>query len=410
VADTLRALGWRRLAWATGALCVAELASFPLALGGGLGETVAVFPAVAAVRIGLIGSSRIRTWLAAGALAAVAAAISLQAAPAFVALVVAATLRGDHAARLKATFWILCGGILVWAGLVIGLGTMGATGAALQAIIGYNRAYAGLASYDSPIAGEALHAFLVLSPLAVLAAAGMHSLMTQPRRAALAAAAVTWIAVSVLLIVLQGRLELHYTTLLVPPLALLAPAGLDHLRIRGTFPHLARSAVIAAFLVAAFGVSGLLSAAETTMAMQARSGQAARSHAVASWVDNKVPASAHIFVWGNVPEIYLDSHRPAASPYVYLLPLTTPGFTSQRLIEQVLSDWRASPPEVIVDAGSAQPGAAGLPPLLIERRTLPIDGRNADLLNPLRDFVRDRYRLATNVDGWPVYLLNTPIS
>ena len=58
VADTLRSLGWRRLAWAAGALCVAELASFPLALGGGLGETVAVLPAVAAVRTGLIGQAR----------------------------------------------------------------------------------------------------------------------------------------------------------------------------------------------------------------------------------------------------------------------------------------------------------------------------------------------------------------
>ena len=84
VADTLRLLGWRRLAWLCGGLCTALLASFPLALGGGLGETVAVLPAAAAVRLGAAGSVGSRRSFAIGALAAGAAAISLQAVPALV--------------------------------------------------------------------------------------------------------------------------------------------------------------------------------------------------------------------------------------------------------------------------------------------------------------------------------------
>jgi hypothetical protein len=412
VADTLRALGWRRLAWATGAICVAELASFPLALGGGLGETVAVFPAVAALRWMIIGQWRHRTWLVVGMLAAAAAAISLQAAPVVLALMAAAIARASRVRTswLVPVVWIAAGSALVWSTLLIGLGSMGATGAALQALVGYNRVYAGLAALDSPVVGEAIHAFLILSPLAVLAAAGLRTSFARPSQFVLACAALTWIVASIALIWLQGRLELHYTTLIVPPLALLAPAGLAQLQIRGTFRGLARSAVIAAFLVAAFGVSTLLSAAETTMAMQARSAQAARSGAVASWIDRHASASTKIFVWGNVPELYLDSDRSAASPYVYLLPLTTPGFTSQRLIGEVLADWEASPPGIIVDAGSAEPGTAGLPPLLIQRPTLRLDGRNADLLNPLRDFVRQRYRLATTIEGWPRYILDSPIS
>jgi hypothetical protein len=55
VADTLRVIGWRRLAWLCGGLCTAILASFPLALGGGLGETVAVLPAMIAVRLLAVG-------------------------------------------------------------------------------------------------------------------------------------------------------------------------------------------------------------------------------------------------------------------------------------------------------------------------------------------------------------------
>jgi hypothetical protein len=45
-----------------------------------------------------------------------------------------------------------------------------------------------------------------------------------------------------------------------------------------------------------------------------------------------------------------------------------------------------------------------MPALLIARATLRIDGRNADLLDPLRDFVRERYVLATTIRGWPVYV------
>ena len=63
VADTLRLLGWRRLAWLCGGLCTALLASFPLALGGGLGETVAVLPAAAAVRLGAAGSIRLAAFV-----------------------------------------------------------------------------------------------------------------------------------------------------------------------------------------------------------------------------------------------------------------------------------------------------------------------------------------------------------
>ncbi|HEX5578085.1 MAG TPA: hypothetical protein VFY43_00275, partial [Candidatus Limnocylindria bacterium] len=90
--------------------------------------------------------------------------------------------------------------------------------------------------------------------------------------------------------------------------------------------------------------------------------------------------------------------------YVYLLPLTTPGFVTDDLVASVLEEWTANPPAAIVDAGSSQPGIAGLPPLLVDRPVLPLDGRDADLLEPLRTFVRERYVQATTVDGWPVYV------
>ncbi len=99
VADTLRLIGWRRLAWLCGGLCTALLASFPLALGGGLGETVAVLPAAAAVRLGAVGSVGPARSFAIGALAAAAAAISLQAVPVLFAVLVIAALSSDRGRR-----------------------------------------------------------------------------------------------------------------------------------------------------------------------------------------------------------------------------------------------------------------------------------------------------------------------
>ncbi len=70
-----------------------------------------------------------------------------------------------------------------------------------------------------------------------------------------------------------------------------------------------------------------------------------------------------------------------------------------------MQEWSASPPAAVIDAGSSAPGVAGLPPLLVDRPVLELDGRDMDILEPLRAFVRDRYVQATTVDGWPVYVL-----
>jgi hypothetical protein len=291
----------------------------------------------------------------------------------------------------------------VTSALVILFGTAGATGAAVNAVIGYNRAFAGLAGLDDPLAGQAAHAVLVLSPLIIPAAAGLPATLAREAARPVAIGALLWICLSVALIAVQGRLELHYLSMLIPPLALLAPAGFTF-RIRGGRVAIARGALIAALLAVAFCVSMLLSTTETAMALDARADQANRSQAVGEWVRANTTPDSQIFVWGNTPSIYLDAHRAPASAYVYLLPLTTPGFATDRVVASVLDDWAARPPAAIVDAGSAQPGAAGLPPLLVDRPVLEIDGRNLDILEPLRAFVREHYVQATTVEGWPIYV------
>ena len=167
---------------------------------------------------------------------------------------------------------------------------------------------------------------------------------------------------------------------------------------------MARGAIAAGLLVAAVSISTFISTTETAMALDARAAQADRSGAVGGWVKANTASDAQIFVWGNVPSVYLDADRAPASAYVYLLPLTTPGFVTDNLVASVLEEWTARPPAAIVDAGSSEPGVAGLPPLLVDRPVLQLDGRDVDLLDPLRAFVRERYVQATTVDGWPIYV------
>jgi hypothetical protein len=45
-----------------------------------------------------------------------------------------------------------------------------------------------------------------------------------------------------------------------------------------------------------------------------------------------------------------------------------------------------------------------MPALLIPRRTVVGDDRDIDLLDPIREFVRDRYVLASTLEDWPIYV------
>lgn len=407
LADTLRLVGWRRSAWLAGAACAIELASFPLARGGGLTETLAVLPALIGLR--LIGTRQLTTRraLGAGLCAGVATAISLQLVPVVFAMVAIAIVRerglGMRPAPLKVG-WVVAGTGLLWAAVVVLLGTAGATPAAALALVRYNAAFAFMGGRDDPVLSQALHGILVLSPLIAGAMLGLFRSLGSPRLRAIAVGALVWIVASAAFIVAQGRMELHYLAPLAVPLALLLPAGLPrwtHDRRLG----LVGAGMAASLLVASVSVSFLLISTETAIGLEVRSRQAGRDHAVAAWIDSHVATDGTLFVWGNRPQLYSLTQRTPASQYVYLLPLLTPGFTKQETVSDVVVGWRTEPPAVIVDAGSAVPGAAGMPALLIPRPTVVGDDRDVDLLDPIRAFVRDRYVLATTLEGWPIYQL-----
>ena len=111
-----------------------------------------------------------------------------------------------------------------------------------------------------------------------------------------------------------------------------------------------------------------------------------------------------VLVWGNEPRLYDLAGRTPATAYAYLYPLTTPGYSTPALIDDVRRELTSHPPAIVIDAGSDGPGQPGFLPLLIDR-PVTTDGRDLDLLDPLRAFVADRYDLASTVAGWPIYLL-----
>ena len=77
-------------------------------------------------------------------------------------------------------------------------------------------------------------------------------------------------------------------------------------------------------------------------------------------------------MWGHAADDYVFSGRRAASPFVYVQPLLTPGYADSARVRAFVSGLRAAPPPVIVDASAHD--AAGLT----------IDG--ADLTPPLGRF------------------------
>jgi hypothetical protein len=76
------------------------------------------------------------------------------------------------------------------------------------------------------------------------------------------------------------------------------------------------------------------------------------------------------------------------------------------MVDSLVREFAAHPPRLIIDAGSPLPGRPGVLPLLVGRPIESNDGRNLDLLDPLRDLVRERYRLLDSSTGWLIYVLS----
>ena len=391
--------GWPR--WLAAGGAVAFAAQYLVALGGGLTEAPAAVLAGAALALGLSGGRRWQP-LVVGVLFGLAIIFSVQAVPAVIALVI--LLRASPKGLSLVGI-----GVALPLGLVVGwLALVGALPAALDALIGYTAAYrASNAGYGGTLSGP-LISWTVLASLALIAPAILGApyawAAAGPRRTA-AAAALGWAALAMALFAIQGRFLAHYVIPLAVPLGVLSGLGLERL---AASLDLRRKAVDRAVLILPLALTLAISIAAGAIAgsMEAAplAANSQRLQTVATYLRDSGREAGTMLVWGNQPRLYDLARRAPATRFSYFYPLTTPGYTTQALIDDVARQLVEHPPQFVVDAGSDAPGEPGFLPLIVPR-PVATDGRDLDLLAPLRDFVRARYDLAGVVAGWPVYTL-----
>ena len=370
---------------------------YPVALGGGQTEPAATLLAVLALAAATISRPTL-----AGLLVGVGIIVSFQVAAAGFGILVAVALEAARRSRVRAVA-LYVGGSLALPGLaVVAAFAVGIAEPAISAVFTYNGAYSGLNRSELMVVVLGVHAVLMVLLATPLLVFGLPTAARAVRRFEdpLTAGASLWFAGWVLLVVLQGRLEPHYFVVAAPALVLLAA----HRR-------LARAATGRL----GFATAGLLVA--TTIVMAAAGLSPLLSRYSASWNDtsmkaatavlrSRVPAGGSLFVWGNEPELYLASGLRPATPYVYVLPLMTPGYVDRARIEKMIEDLERSRPAFIVDAGSAAPGEPGIVPLLVQRQVLADAGREVDMIEPLRSFVRGHYGPPIEAGGWLLYPAN----
>jgi hypothetical protein len=388
-----------RVAAAFGAALLIALASsqYLLSLGGGLAEQPATLLALCSVVL-VLGGAAVWRWLLAGALVAAGVLISIQAAPAGAALLLIAVER-----RRTSVVALAIGGLAVLAAAGAVLAWAGVLPDAVDAILTYNAAYRAAAATSPASLRVVPWVTLSLIPLLALAAAGWLALRRWPAARPFANPCLAWLGAGLLLLVVQGRFYAHYVVPLIVPLGVLAGVGLaDVLSLTRRRAGLGIAAGVAGTLLVAVAVLAGVAGGLQEVRTWSRANRDV--HAVAAYIQQYAQRSATIWVWGNQPLIYRASERRPAIRYPYLFPLTTPGYATPQLIDELRAELEASPPALIIDAGSLGPGEPGTPPLLIPR-PVAAEGRDLDILDPLRDFVRQRYRLVAIVGGWPVYML-----
>ena len=377
-------------------VCAVGIACHPIAFGGGLTESFAILPLVAALWAVSALPARARRSATVGLLAGAACVVSVQALPAAalltVASVVAGVARGDSSrsdlrdAIRRAAAALAAGAVvpLLVGGWLIARGSLGA---AVDQVVVYNMSYRAASAGFGLVLPATL---LLLACLVVPAAVSVASMLRDPHASdRVSWLCLGWCGIQTATLAYENRLFLHYLILLVPPVVILAAPGFGRLAasIRSRDGRRRNLAVLATALTAAmFVLSSATVAGLTAITTDSAGKLNATTADTAGWIEANTPASATVFIWGNDTYIYLASGRDSYDNHVYQFPMVTAGYWTPARTADLLSSWEDSPPPVIVETPATvamlrpQPDPP-LPP-------------NYDTLDPLRAFVRAHYRLA----------------
>jgi hypothetical protein len=382
-------------------VCLVGIAAHPVALGGGATESFALLPLVVVLLLIVRGRPtwQLSVWI--GMLLSIACLMSLQAAPAAIVLFAVTLLvetAGNRLEVLRRSVAAVAGGSILPLVIAGWLMAGGAAGDAIDQIVTYNAAYRessdGITTLLPAVA-------LFLCCLAIPVVIQVAHMLAHPR----AFDRVWWVCVAwavgySIYLGYQGRLYLHYMILLVPPLVILAGPGMAWIVARLRTPKVKHRYLAVGLSVAssvAFATSGLTAVELTGMTLSRTSEAGASSDVVAAWLETNTAASARVFIWGDDTALYLNSHRTPYDRYVYQFPLVTAGYWSPDRTRKLLSNWAASPPDVIVEIPSPVP-------MFATSDDTGADPRSYDTLQPLRDFVRSHYVLAATLGDDAVYL------
>jgi hypothetical protein len=325
----------------------------------GMPEAFALLPAVGALAAVLADRP-----LLGGVLAGVTLTIS----PQYLALPVALVV-------LKRDQWrpMLLGGSSVIAGALLALVASGTVRAAADALIHYNRAYLaldGAADFARAIRGW----LIVLVPLATVAI-----IRIRPNRPN--AALAVWAVLALGIAVGQGRMFTHYAGPIVPPLVLMSAGALS--------------------LGAGASMLALVALTPSGPAWPGVQG----AQVTGEWVASNSAETDTLLVWGHEPMIYVHAGRVPAGRYLYLLPLTTPDYSSEATVAEWVDVLEAAPPDILVDAEAANPHWPEGKDFLRPPPPGAAGGRDLDFLEPFRTFVRHHYELVHEVEGRAIYRL-----
>ena len=411
IVASLRRIGVDPLvALLTALAAVAFMAEYLLALGGGLTEPVATLPVAIALYLVTAPTVGWQRAFAVGVCLAVALLLSLQLAVAAAVLAGLVLARPPSGSRAAVLLGLLAGGAIPLGATAIWLAASGALGASIDAVLGYAASYR---DANVPLGAEltrSVVSWTVLAAVFVLLPATLGAMQAGRRpgtRRAIAVSACVWVAASAVFFLAQGRFIAHYAIPMAVPLAVLAAFGLERtgslMASRGTR---SRKALIVAPLAIGIAISLAAAVAGGLMEWRTVLRDHQRSEQVAEFIGSQGRSAATLFVWGNQPRLYLDAATVPTTPYAFLYPLTTRGYSDAAQVDDLLSALASRPPTFVVDAGSAAPGEPGFLPMLIPR-PVATDGRDLDLLQPVRDFLEQHYRQLAIVDGWVVYGLAT---
>ena len=202
-----------------------------------------------------------------------------------------------------------------------------------------------------------------------------------------------WLLASLLAVAAGLRFRLHYYQQALPPLCVLAGIGSDAVRPTRRTIAIAATAVVAAVAVGA----AFTPAAPTPQ----------RLNSIVHFIDSHTRPDDPILVWGSVPEIYWRSERPVAGRFVhhrFVVQLgdeeASAGETAlhdRRLRDRwdlLLSDLRARPPVLVLDASHRDLGGFG---------------KHHIEDSPLGPVLRDQYRNIATVSKTRIWMHTSSI-